>query len=154
MKPLKIDQEDKIKFNIKNYYIQNGHIYISRKISGKFKMLRLSRLIMNCPKGMEVDHINRNKLDNRRENLRIVTHQQNNFNRGSEKQSTSVYKGVNFLPKRQSWRAQIGKDYKQTQIGEFKKERWAAMAYDIAAKDLYGEYANLNFSEIIIKNPL
>lgn len=48
--------------------------------NGKQTWVHMHRLIMNCPEGMEVDHINRNPLDNRRKNLRIATHQQNSFN--------------------------------------------------------------------------
>lgn len=76
--------------------------------------IRMSRLLMNPPKGMLVDHINRNPLDNRKSNLRICTSSQNNMNRGSYlKNKTSKYKGIHFDEIRKGcilknkWRATI-----------------------------------------------
>ena len=64
--------------------------------NGKQKIIHIHRVIINAPKGMQVDHINGNPLDNRRENLRICTNQQNGMNRGKPKDNTSGYKGVTY----------------------------------------------------------
>lgn len=68
---------------------------------------RLHRFIMHPPKGLQVDHINRNKLDNRRCNLRIVTNQQNHFNRPVNKNNTSGVTGVSYNKAAKKWACQI-----------------------------------------------
>jgi hypothetical protein len=107
---------------------------------------RLHRFIMNCPKGKEVDHINGNKLDNRKCNLRICTQHQNSFNKSKQQgKYSSIYKGVCFFKRDKNWMANITKNNKYIFIGYFKEERHAAMAYDIWAKELFGKHARLNF---------
>jgi hypothetical protein len=100
---------------------------------------------MNCPHGLEVDHINHDKLDNRRCNLRIVTRQQNNQNTRPKTSSTrtSAYKGVHLA--KGKWRASIHTNGTTRQLGTFTDEVAAAKAYDQAARYYFGEYAYLNF---------
>jgi len=108
---------------------------------------KLHRLLMDPPKGMMIDHINHNGLDNRRENLRICTRAENGRNRGKQKNNTSGYKGVYWAKSNKRWRAQIKKDNKLIHIGMFDILEEAARAYDAKAKELFGEYAQLNFPE-------
>jgi hypothetical protein len=90
-----------------------------------------------------VDHINQNKLDNRRENLRGNSHSGNSHNSFKKKEgATSQYKGVCF--KKNRWNSEITKDKKYYYIGSFNTEREAAIAYNNKAKELYGEFACLN----------
>lgn len=98
-----------------------------------------------------VDHINGNSLDNRRENLRIVTHKQSNMNRAAERNSISKYKGVCPLynNSKKPWRAYISINRKQKHLGCFKNEIDAAKAYDREAKKLFGDFARLNFGSEI-----
>ncbi len=77
----------------------------------------IHRLLMNPPKDMEIDHINRNKLDNRRENLRICTQQQNLQNKGILKNNTSGYTGV--YKRNNKWCARININKKQINLGTF-----------------------------------
>lgn len=105
-------------------------------------------LLMSPPKGMCVDHINGNGLDNRYENLRVCTHLQNLQNRRKIKNTTSRYIGVHWNKKRSTWVAFVSYKDEAKWLGDFKTEHHAAMAYDIWAKELKGEYANLNFSKI------
>ena len=107
----------------------------------------LHRLLMDPPKGMVIDHINHNGLDNRRENLRICTRAENSRNRGKQKNNTSGYKGVCWYKRDKKWRAQIKKDSKKIHIGYFDIIEDAARAYDAKAKELFGEFAHLNFPE-------
>lgn len=102
------------------------------------------RTIMNASNGMLVDHINHNKLDNRKTNLRICTNQQNQMNRKSNKVGTSKYKGVSFDKTFGKWRAAIMFNKKYIHIGRFMCEHEAAKAYNERAKKLFGEFAYLN----------
>ncbi len=106
--------------------------------------IHMSHLIMPCPPGMEIDHINRDRLDNRKCNLRVVTRSQNCANRGSFKNSVSQYKGVHWNKKMELWEAAIRKDGIQTAIGAFNDEVAAASAYNDYARKMWGEYAALN----------
>jgi len=90
-----------------------------------------------------VDHINGNIFDNRKSNLRICTQAQNCYNSRSSK-GTSVYKGVCWNKRLKKWVAYIKKNRKQIYLGVFKKEVDAACAYNNAASELFGSFANLN----------
>jgi len=97
------------------------------------------------PKGMEVDHINHNGLDNRRENLRVCTHQENAMNNSGRNGCSSNYVGVCWKPARRKWQAQIKHNGIVTSLGFFRYERDAAIVRDRKAKELRGDFAYLNF---------
>ena len=109
----------------------------------------MHRLIMNCPKNKTIDHINGNKLDNRKINLRICSLSENLKNQKLRINNTSGYKGVSFEKRRNKWRSQIKIGRQVKEIGQFKTAIQAAMAYDLWAKNIYGEYAKLNFERAI-----
>lgn len=109
------------------------------------KMHRFILGIVN-PK-IYVDHINGDVLDNRKSNLRIATNQENCFNTKSHKDSFSKYKGVTWFKRDSKWRTSICKDGKTRHIGYFQNEVDAAKAYDKKAKELFGEFAYLNFPD-------
>lgn len=110
--------------------------------NGKSRIVRMHHFVLPLKEGMQVDHINGNGLDNRRENLRLVTKSQNMMNRGTQKNSTSGFKGVN---KHQGkWRAYILENRRQRHLGMFNTKEEAALAYNEAAKVIHGEYARLN----------
>lgn len=95
-----------------------------------------------------IDHINSNKLDNRKCNLRIVTPQQNNMNKKKTKNTSSKYIGV-YLDKnskKNKWRASITFNRKVISLGVFENDIDAAKARDIATKQYFGEYGKLNFN--------
>ena len=117
--------------------------YASARINGKTVIL--SRFIMGNPPNMEVDHINGNGLDNRRINLRVVTHSQNCKNRSKNFNSRSRFKGVVFHKHRGKWWARIQSDGKKYSLGLHETEEAAALAYNDAARALHKDFAKLNF---------
>lgn len=113
-------------------------------IDGKYKYKKyyLHRLIMNAPKHLQVDHINGDKLDNRKENLRLCTNASNSRNVGAKK---GKHKGVYYDKKRDKWCSQIRKNGVTITIGScFGSSEEAALAYNKLAKRLHGKYAYLN----------
>jgi hypothetical protein len=103
----------------------------------------LHRIITDCPGNMQVDHINKNTLDNRRCNLRVCTSSENQMNRGKTKANTSGFKGVNCekRKKRKKYRARITADKKTFYLGNFEKVSDAGAAYKEAVKVYHGQFA-------------
>ena len=112
----------------------------------KSRYLTMHRVIMNPPKHMIVDHINRNPLDNRRANLRLSTPQQNSWNRSCPRNSKgSKYTGVSLDRDGQKWRVRIVIDGESRFLGYYDDEKAAAMAFDKAARKHRGHFAFQNF---------
>lgn len=106
----------------------------------------MSREILNAPKGLCVDHINHNPLDNRRCNLRLCTYSQNGGNQlPINKKMTSNFKGVYQQKIQKRWESRIEFHRKKIYLGTFADEIDAAKAYDLKAKELFGEFALTNF---------
>lgn len=131
------------------WYVNDGYVTKNVRIPGTRRTVRRSFhrevLGLSTGDGLIVDHINRNRLDNRKSNLRLVTRRQNAINAGKKPSNTSGYKGVH--PHRGSklnpWVVQLGRLY----LGCHPTAEAAAKAYDAAAKEIHGEYAVLNFPE-------
>lgn len=130
-----------------NGYYAGRSIYLGGGSKNqKIKTISMHRLIMNTPKGMETDHIDHNGLNNQRHNLRNATHSQNQYNRLPR--GSSKYLGVTVLQNgKEKGRitAEIRCNGRRINLGRFKTEEEAARAYDLKAKEFYGEFANLNF---------
>lgn len=114
--------------------------YVQATINNK--TILLHRFILNTPIGLVTDHINHNKLDNRRSNIRICNRIENQRNKVKSKTNKLEFKGIRF---RKSWQATINVDNKQLFLGCFKDKIDAAKAYDKAAKKYFGKFALLNF---------
>lgn len=144
-----IDDEDFEKYKIKGNFIsisEHGYVVLKNYLGfygkkSKYSNSYLHRLIKNAPKHLQVDHINGNRLDNRKENLRLCTNASNSRNCVKKK---GKYKGVYFNKLNKKWIAQITRDYKNIYLGCFEKQEDAAMAYNQEAKKLFGKYAKLN----------
>lgn len=108
------------------------------------RTLLLHRQILTPPEGMHVDHVNGDKLDNRRCNLRLCSDTENQCNRGRPANNTSLFKGVHFDEQKRKWRAQIKFNGKKIHLGYFRRRRHAAAVYDLAAKYLHGDFALTN----------
>jgi hypothetical protein len=102
----------------------------------------LHQAVYVAPKGYVIDHINHDKLDNRRENLRLCTRKENVRNQLAHKDNTSGYKGVTRSGK--YYKAAIGVDGSVIYLGSFGSRHDAARAYNEAATEHFGEFASLN----------
>ena len=144
---------DKIELVSKyNWYIQkrnnSNNKYVASGVfcNGRVTTILMHRLIVSAIEGETVDHINRITLDNRAENLRKCTTSQNLANSKKRRDSTSCYKGVSVKNQKSRicYIAKITKHGTAYHLGYFASEIEAAQAYNEAAKELHGEFANLN----------
>lgn len=132
----KVDNEDFERVCNINWCLSNKSYAINDKHG------RMHRFIMNAPKSMFVDHINHDKLDNRKSNLRLCTKAQNEMNKKKrDGKYTSKFKGVHFDTYTNMWFCKVANIYSK----KFKTEEEAAKEYDKKAKELFGEFAYLNF---------
>lgn len=123
---------------------RSDNFYVCRNINvnGKGTRQLIHRFIMGTPKGLVVDHLNHDTLDNRKSNLRSVTHAENQQNRkGASKHSKTGIRGVSFDKKSNKWRAQIAVNCKKMFLGLFDDIKSAEQAV-IEARKQYMPYAN------------
>jgi hypothetical protein len=130
--------------------LSNGRVWYAQTkmwLGGKRRTVMLHRFILSPPPGLDVDHINNDGLDCRRSNLRVCTRRQNLANMRPRSDGTSRFKGVSRLGRK--WAAAISPygDGSMYHIGVFEDEADAAVAYDLAARLHFGEFARLNFPE-------
>lgn len=138
------DKRDEDIIETYNWYVESS--YSNIVISNPGLLLSRTLLKVTDP-SLVVDHINGNPLDNRRCNLRICTQSENSANKKMYNNKSSVYKGVSWYKTYNKWRCSIGFKRQLIFIGYYDNEEDAAKAYDEKAKELFGEYALLNFSE-------
>ncbi len=116
-----VDNDDFNWLNQWKWHCLNGYAARREYFEGKKKSeyIFMHRLINNTPVGYDTDHIDRNKLNNHRKNLRTVTHQQNTFNPKLSKSSTSSYTGISWDKKNNKWKVHLTINNKYIHLGRF-----------------------------------
>jgi hypothetical protein len=150
--PFLIDAEDWPRISGFKWYVSSdggGRMYVYTYVDKK--KIYLHRFLLKAPNSQRVDHRNGDPLDNRKANLRLASPQQNMFNRRKShtfkgKPTTSPFKGVTWDRSRVRYKAQIKKNGINHYLGRFMDKRSAAIAYDHAALEMFGEFAQTNFT--------
>lgn len=149
-----VDDEDFEQLNQFNWHARlditkSNNCYAQRRDYSKQlkkpKMIKMHRVIMGVtdPK-IQIDHIDGNGLNNQKSNLRIASNAQNSYNSKKYKNSLSPFKGVYFHKATRKWSARLAFNKKRIYLGEFETELEAARAYNVAAKQYFGEFARIN----------
>lgn len=141
-----VDDDDYEYLNQWKWYYHNG--YAVRNKCQNHNSMRMHRIILKInDRNILVDHINRDKLDNRKNNLRQCDAHGNSRNRSKVKNASSIYLGVYYEATkrgRKKYHAQIRINGKQTHIGRYLTEKEAGMAYNKMALIHFKEFASLN----------
>lgn len=143
-----VDDQDFDLLNQWRWYCRHGYAVRNIYLGGgrkkpRYRTVAMHRLITDAPAGLDVDHKNRDPLDNRRRNLRVCSRSQNSTN-SRKRSGSSRFKGVCWLAGRKAWIAQICKDGRRYELITTKDEEEAALYYDIAAQLLHGPFAHIN----------
>ncbi len=138
-----VDDEDYTELSKTKWYLcrKEHRCYAYSKIGP------MHRVILNASDGTEVDHKDGNGLNNQKNNIRLCTHTENMRNSAPPRFGTSKYKGVHWHTKNKEWRSRIVMNRKPIWLGSHTSEIEAAEAYDKKAKELYGDFARLNFCD-------
>lgn len=139
-----VDDEDFLELSKFKWSYDGNYARRAIYINGKQKIIRMHRLLANTPKGMDTDHINRNKLDNRKSNLRVCSRSENKINQNMLSKNTSGFIGVSWSKPLKKWVARISIKNKKTHIGVFNTKEEAAKEYNVVAYKNFGEFARLN----------
>jgi hypothetical protein len=143
-----VDDEDFEELNKHKWYAhKNGtHWYVRRyaKINGRYKKVFMHREILHAPTGIGVDHKDNDGLNNLKTNIRLANKVENSRNRGPNKNNKSGFKGVSWRKDNQKWEAMIEYSQKHIHLGKFSTKEEAALAYNKAAIQYFGEFAYLN----------
>ena len=125
------------------WHLQNGYAVRWEKR----KVIFMHREILKPPKGKMGDHMNANRLDNTRANLRICSRPENARNKSKPHGTSSRFRGVSYRKDCGRWYARIRFEGSLIHLGSVADEEEAARAYDRKAVELFGEFARLNFPE-------
>jgi len=139
-----VDWEDFDELDQYEWYYGRGYFYRKTRVKGEQKIIYMHRHILGLGYGdpLQSDHINRDRLDNRRGNLRKATQSQNQANSRMRKDNTSGYRGVQVYRKR--FRAFIKVMGNTCHIGYFDTIEQAAEAYNQRAREVHGAFAYQN----------
>lgn len=141
-----VDDEDFERVNQYKWFFARGYAKRTNQIGTNGKTILMHRLIMNAPEGVEVDHIDGIGFHNEKHNLRLCSRIENSYNQKKQSRKTSSrFKGVSRHSKGNKWFARIGLGGVSIYLGLFGNEEDAAKAYDLKARELFGEFAKTNF---------
>ena len=151
-----VDEDDFEKVKKHRWYIaktSERQIYVVSKFynkeTKKMETTYLHRLLTSAPRGLEVDHIDGDTFNNKKDNLRLCTQAENQQNRGPSKNNKSGFKGVFMCESHRNlsrpWQAKIYVRGEKHHLGFFSTSEEAAKAYDKKALELHGEFVKLNF---------
>ena len=140
-----VDDEDYERLNQFKWHISTG--YAARYVHSikKSSVYMHTEVLRHADKRYVVDHVDGNKLNNCKHNLRVCTQQQNSWNTNTPLRAASGYRGV--YRNGAKWCARIKHNNKVQHIGNFNTSEEAAMAYDVAALEYRGEFAKLNYPQ-------
>lgn len=149
-----VDDADYEWLNQYNWYAakqHSGNYYAVRQIptvNGKQNTIFMHRQILGLEwkNKQQGDHQNHNTLDNRQDNLRICTNQQNQMNQKPKRNTSSQFKGVSWNKNAKKWQANIRINKELKHLGYWILEEVAALRYDMVAIREHGEFAHLNFN--------
>jgi hypothetical protein len=142
-----VDNEDYDALNKFKWYAKKGvntfYAVRSPYKNGKQTTLKMHRLLINAPRGLEVDHKDGDGLNNQRSNIRLATRSQNRMNRPKQSRNTSGFKGVSWDKTHNIWRAYITLDSVQKTLGYFKNRQEAYQVYCKASVEYHKEFAHI-----------
>lgn len=149
-----IDVEDYERISVNRWFAKfhHGNWYAYRKVgTGKGSVSFMHRVVLSAIPSIKIDHKDGDGLNNRRDNLRVATDSQNQFNAKRRKDNSSGFKGVQIYcgngQRTKQWKAQIRHHGHVIYLGKFDDPAEAARIYDSKAKELFGEFARLNFPQ-------
>ncbi|HIJ67680.1 MAG TPA: hypothetical protein HPP51_05280 [Planctomycetes bacterium] len=143
-----VDADDLERISMYNWCaVRRNRTWYAKTLRPDGSHLSMHRLIADAPKHLMVDHKDHNGLNNRKNNLRLCTNAQNQYNSKPRKGGTSRHKGVYFDKSHNKFRAVIYHKSKRYNLGDFVDQDAAARAYDKKARELFGQFAYLNFPD-------
>jgi hypothetical protein len=148
-----VNDDDFERLNKFRWYFCKRYAVRDVIVNGKKETIYMHRLVTEAPDDLEVDHINGDGIDNRKENLRLCTHAENSRNRGRAKHNTSGHKGVWFSKQSNRFIAETRLNGKKIHVGSFKTAEEASEAYKAKALEVHGDFANIK-NEIVSVNPV
>lgn len=132
-----VDDEDFEELSKYRWHFTGGYAFRHKNNKKEY----IHRILNETPHGLVTDHINRNKLDNRKSNLRSATVSQNGANAKKKDGCRSKYKGVTWHKPNSTWKARITVKGKEIYLGYYKEEVDAGVAYAQAVAYYYDEFA-------------
>ncbi|HEM8998853.1 TPA: HNH endonuclease [Burkholderia cenocepacia] len=149
--PILVDDEDFERLSAVTWWVRkDGYVSRTVMVDGVKTSLKIHRMVLNLQAGVPflVDHINGNRADNRKANLRVCTHAQNAWNMGKAATNTTGYKGVSMMANGR-FVAQIRCHGRKYHLGCFGTPEEAHEVYCLAADMLHGEFSNYGRKEVV-----
>ena len=144
-KSIKISDEDYDYVSQFRWYVwETRGIFYARRSERDRKIYMHRDILKPCNSKIKIDHEDHDGLNNQRSNIRVASHHQNMANQSNKKGSISKYRGVVFDTRSNNWTVNLSKLGKRYYVGKFKTQEDAALAYNIKAKEVHGEFAYQN----------